>query len=393
MEKNQKGYLALVIIISLFVGALGGMSGAFFVAPYLETKPWGQQFLKTNINEPPAKNEDEIVTDVVKKTFMSVVSVVAEKAVTADATGPEADNIDPNDIQKETVKEKISGGTGFVIDTNGLILTNKHVVEDRAADYSVVFNDGKSYPAQVPARDAVSDLAVLKIEVTNLPVLPIGDSDKISIGETVIAIGNALSEYNNTVTKGIVSGINRNIVAGGMDSTAHVIEGAIQTDTAINSGNSGGPLINLRGEVIGINTAVNFNGVALGFAIPSNQLKSVVASIKQFGKIVRPWLGVRYLQINEYLAEKENLKYTNGAYITQGEEKDPAIVADSPAAKAGLADKDIIFEVNGVKLDQDHSLVNQIARYKPGDEVTLKIFHQGEEKMIKVVLEERKAEE
>ncbi|NQT49403.1 trypsin-like peptidase domain-containing protein, partial [Candidatus Kuenenbacteria bacterium] len=280
--------------------------------------------------------------------------------------------------------------TGFVIDADGLILTNKHVVADDKAEYSVIFNDGTKYTAEVLGRDTINDIAILKIQANDLPVVELGDSDQLEIGQTVIAIGNALSEYTNTVTKGVVSGINRSLVAGDGIGGSEYIEGAIQTDAAINPGNSGGPLLNLAGQVIGINTAVNWQGQSIGFAISINQAKTVIESVKEFGKIVRPWLGVRYIHLNSEIAEKNNIKYDYGALIVKGETvNDLAVVIDSPAFKAGLVENDIILQVNEQKLDQDRTLVNELIKFKPGDEVELKVYHAGEEQTVKVVLEER----
>jgi serine protease Do len=288
-----------------------------------------------------------------------------------------------------TTKREVGGGTGFIFDESGLILTNRHVVSDLNAEYSVILNDGEQYEATVLGRDTVQDIAVLKIDVLGLQTVSLGDSDNLQIGQTVIAIGNTLSEYRNTVTRGVVSGIDRSIIAGG-GGDSELIEEAIQTDAAINPGNSGGPLLNLAGEVVGINTAVNFQGQSIGFAIPVNNAKTVVESVLEYGKIVRPWLGVRYVQLDKQIAENNELDYDYGALIVQGQSRaDLAIVPDSPADEAGLEENDIILEVNQVKLDDSTSLVKEINKFKPGDEVELLVFQEDKEIIIKVTLTER----
>lgn len=407
MEKKEwRGLISTIIIISLVVGAIGGTFGSFFLKPYLEKTQWGKNFLSAPENLAGDKKEetskiykvaeDSTTVEVVKKASVSVVSVVVSKELDMyNMTGPDVfDFMNPENSQPNNGGRKlqqIGGGTGFVIDADGLILTNRHVVEDDTAAYTVVFNDGKKYSAKIIARDTVNDFAVLKVEANNLPVAQLGDSDQLQIGQTVIAIGNSLGEYGNSVTRGVVSGINRKIVAGGNGSGSEVLEEAIQTDAAINPGNSGGPLLNLMGQVIGINTAVNWQGRSIGFAIPINQAKSAIESVKTFGKIIRPWIGVRYLEVNEDLAQKNNLKYNYGAILLKGaSDKEPAVMPDSPAARVGLQERDIILAVNGQKLDSEHSLLREVNKYKPGDEIELKIFHKDAEKTIKVKLEERK---
>jgi len=287
-------------------------------------------------------------------------------------------------------KQQIGGGTGFIISSDGMILTNKHVVNDSEAEYTVLMNDGKKYDAKVLATDPVLDVAVVKIEAKDVPVVELGDSDLLKIGQTVIAIGNALGEFRNTVTKGVISGIGRTITAGGL-SGAETIERAIQTDAAINPGNSGGPLIDLSGRVVGINTAVSREGQLIGFALPINEAKRVVESVKKYGKIVRPFLGVRYVLLNEEIAKANNLDVDYGALVSRGEERtDLAVLPGSPADKAGLVENDIILELNGIKINNDNSLASLIAKYAPGDKVKLKILHRGDEKTVEVTLAEYK---
>lgn len=293
--------------------------------------------------------------------------------------------------QKGTKKQEIGGGSGFVISSDGMIVTNKHVISDEKAEYTVLTNDGEKYDAKILARDSIRDFAVLKISAKNLPVIKLGDSDTIKLGQTAIAIGNALGEFRNTVSVGIVSGLSRDITASGAGIIER-IEGLIQTDAAINQGNSGGPLLNLKGEVIGINVAMVSGAQNIGFAIPVNQVKKSIESVKKTGRIVVPYIGVRYLMITREMAEKEKLSIENGA-IVRGSEDGPGVIKDSPAYKAGIRAEDIILELNGEKITSDKSLATLIQKYSVGDEVVLKILRDDKEIEIKVKLEERKINE
>ena len=256
-------------------------------------------------------------------------------------------------------------------------------------------SSGKTYQAEIVDRDTIQDLAVVKIkketgEQIEFSILPLGSSEGVMIGQTVIAIGNTLGEFRNTVSRGIVSGINRTLTAGGFGLSSELIEGALQTDAAISSGNSGGPLLNLKGEVIGVNTAVSSQGENIGFALPIDQVKLVLESIKEYGKIVRPFLGVRYILLNPEVAKKNNMDIEEGALIVRGDgREDLAVVPGSSADKAGLRENDIILEVDGIAVREGQSLQNLIARHKPGDTVNLKIYRAGKTIDKKVILENR----
>jgi len=287
-------------------------------------------------------------------------------------------------------KQKIGGGTGFIISSDGLIITNKHVVADTAADYSVVLADGSTHNAVVVGRDPLNDLAFLKIDGQNLPIVELGDSDNLQIGQTVIAIGFSLGEYSNTVTKGIVSGIGRTIEAGDrFGGQTEKLEDVIQTAAAINPGNSGGPLINLQGQVVGINTAINSQGQLIGFAIPINNAKQVIQVVRKNGKIIRPYIGVRYILLTEQIAKQNNLNYSRGALILRGNRQgELAVAPGSPADQAGLTENDIILEINGIVINPDHSLTSEIAKYQAGTVVNLKVVHDGAEKNLNLELAE-----
>jgi serine protease Do len=284
-----------------------------------------------------------------------------------------------------------------------MVLTNKHVVLDEEADYTIFTTDGRKFPAKVLAKDPLQDLAILKIEKEKIvdsdgefqlkpfSVVKLGDSSGLQIGQTIIAIGNALGEFRNTVSVGVISGLGRTITASG-GGFVETIEDVIQTDAAINKGNSGGPLLNLKGEVIGINTATVLGAQSIGFAIPVNKAKRDIEQVKTLGKIVYPFLGVYYVLITENLAEEFDLPVDYGAWIGRnaaGEYTTEAIFSDSAAEKSGIERDDIILEFGGEKITPDNSLAKFIQKYNPGDKVALKILQEGEEKTIEVILGER----
>lgn len=277
--------------------------------------------------------------------------------------------------ERGTELREVGSGTGFIISEDGLILTNKHVVADTEASYTVFTNDGKKYDAKVLARDPVQDLAIVKIEARNLPTVILGDSDRVELGQTAIAIGNALGEFRNTVSVGVISGLARNVTASsGRD--VEQIRGVIQTDAAINPGNSGGPLLNLRGEVIGINTAVASGAQNIGFAIPVNKAKKDIQSVKAGKGIEVAYLGVRYLPITPAIKEKQKLPVDYGALV-RGTDEGPPVEPDSPAARAGVRGEDIILAVNGKKITKDIALADIIAEFRVGETVTLRVMRGG----------------
>ncbi|MCX6702522.1 MAG: trypsin-like peptidase domain-containing protein [Candidatus Wolfebacteria bacterium] len=289
--------------------------------------------------------------------------------------------------QKGTQLQEVGGGSGFIISSDGLIVTNKHVVSDVAAKYTVLTNDGKKYNAEVVARDPSGDVAVVKISASNLPVLELGDSAGLKLGQTVIGIGNALGEFRNTVSVGVVSGLARNITASG-GGVSENIGGLIQTDAAINPGNSGGPLLNLKGEVIGIDTAMVSGAENIGFAIPINQVKRAIDSVRKTGKIITPYLGVRYTMIDDALAADKKLGVSEGALIEKSD-SGAGVVKDSPAMKAGIKEGDIVEEVGGEKVTQANPLSLILQKYVVGDVIVLKILRNGKELSLNVTLEER----
>ena len=405
MDKQNKKLFFITLICSIvFSSIVAGAVG--FWAGSLSQKTDELDLLQDrNIIK---VNEESDIVSVVEKVSPAVVSIIITKNLPKIEEyyfnpfgnddffnrffGDDFFNFGiPQYRQNGTKEQEIGGGTGFIITSDGYIVTNKHVVADEEAEYTVMMNDESKYDAEVVARDPTTDFAVLKIEGKDFPTIELGDSDEIKVGQTVIAIGNALGEFRNTVSVGVISGLSRSITASSFGFGSENLVGVIQTDASINHGNSGGPLLNLAGQVIGINTAIAQDAQNIGFAIPINEVKNSIESVKEYGKIIKPWLGVRYIMINKSIAESNKLDVDYGALIIRGEEKtDLAVIPGSPADKAGLVENDIILEVNGEKIDQDYPLMKAIAKFKPGDEITLKVLHKGEEKEVKVRLEELK---
>jgi serine protease Do len=349
-------------------------------------------------------SEEKNIIDSVKKISPSVVSVVISKHLPKAKRmmlspfgqfelPPPAPKQDGNEIKEQSVQ--IGGGSGFTVYSNNnhsLILTNKHVVHDRDAEYTVLIDD-KEYKAEVISTDPLNDIAILKIQTGSLPMVKLGNSSKIQIGQTVIAIGTALGMFTNTVSKGIVSGLSRRIAASlGAGEETEVLRGAIQTDVAINQGNSGGPLINTDGEVIGINTAIIFGAQNIGFALPINWAKRDMEDILKYGKIERPYLGLRYMMLNKKIKEQYDLGAEAGALvITDHLPNSQAVVKGSPADKAGIKENDLIMTINGKQLDEKMELADLIQEFKIGDEIEMTLLRNGGETVkTKVKLEEMK---
>ena len=353
----------------------------------------------------PAIDYEKAVVDAVKKASPAVVSITVSKNVPIIENCPSNPFSDlPPEFQKffgdqfpqfsapcakgGTKLQEVGGGSGFIISPDGLILTNKHVAGDSSASYTVFTNDGKKYDAKVIAKDPSQDLAVIKIIASDLPTVALGDSDAVELGQTAIAIGNALGEFRNTVSVGVISGLARNVTASGPGVGAETIEGVIQTDAAINPGNSGGPLLNLRGEVIGINTAIAAGAQNIGFAIPINGAKRDINSVKQTGEIQVPFLGIRYLMVTPDVQKKQKLSVDYGALV-RGSDDGPAVTPGSPADKAGIVAEDIILELNGKKIDKDYSLGSAISRHNVGDSVAVKIRRGEKEFTLSIILAKR----
>jgi len=276
--------------------------------------------------------------------------------------------------------------SGFFVSSDGYLLTNRHVVEDEEASYEVVWKHHHYIP-QILARDEMTDLAILKIDGKDFPYLSLGDSSKLKLGQTVIAIGNALSEFENTVSRGIISGLSRHVQTDNEEQNRD-FSGLIQTDAAINPGNSGGPLINLFGQVIGVNTAVVLGVENIGFAIPINQAKVILKDIKQYGKINHPNLGVRYLLIDNELQKEHQLPFNYGAFVIyETPPSQKGVIPGGAAERIGLKEGDIILEIDGKKINKDYNLADVLKEHQLGEKIKIIYWHQNETKQGEIRLD------
>lgn len=368
-------FIVLFLILSFIMGLAGGVGSLLVLSSNKDLKEkLGINLQNLNISKTTTEKmvleESSSIIDSTKKVAPSVVSIVITTNVT-DIFG--------------RVSEQQGAGTGFIFTNDGYILTNKHVASELNASYTVFTADGKKYDAKAVAQDPSNDLAIIKIEATGLPVVDLGDSDKLQVGQWVIAIGNALGQLQNTVTVGVVSARERQLTAGGYGDQTERLENLIQTDAAINSGNSGGPLVNMKGQVVGINTAVANGAQSIGFAIPINSAKTAIQSFQKDGKIVRPQLGVRYAMVDSELASVYKLPVDYGAMIN-GTQNAPGVIPGGPAAKAGLENGDIITALNDERIDQNNPLGSMIQKYNPGDEVEITYLRGKAEHKAKATL-------
>jgi serine protease Do len=370
----MKKYLSL----SLIIFTLGIISGVFLINTN-----------KINvIADDLVLDEQELTIRAINRVIPSVVSI---EVFDYDDTL----EFDLDTGVQKIIKDRESKGrgTGFIISSDGYVLTNKHVLalaSEESGDYQITLNSGKQYYAQFIGVDPMKDLAVLKIFDKDLPYVEFSDSRELEIGTTVIAIGNSLGRYQNSATKGIVSGLGRFIMAtDNKTGLSASLDNVIQTDAEINLGNSGGPLINLKGEVVGINVAIDESGSSIGFTIPINDAKPIVRSIRESGKISRPRLGVYYTMIDPVIAEKNNLPRTSGAWISRGDdekyEATEIVLPGSAAEKAGILPGDIIFEINAISLDGKNTLAEIAQQYRAGDKIGLKI-QRGDKILIKELI-------
>ncbi len=335
------------------------------------------------------------IIDIAKKACPAVITIVALKdlpKVDSFSTFPfgEKEYIMPNIKNGEMELQKIGGGSAFIISSDGYVLTSKHVVEDRDAKYGVILEPNERYSARVLARDPVNDIAILKIEEKDLPYLDLGDSDDIKLGESVVAIGNPLGEFHDTLSAGIISGLSRYIKAeSNFSNNTESLRGLIQTDAAINPGNSGGPLLNMDSEVIGINTASIAGAQNMGFAIPINYAKKDLEEVKKYGRIKVPYLGIKYLIINKEMAEKNNLPVSSGALIIRERFGEPAVKKDSPASKANLKEFDIILSLGKEEITSDNPVSRIIKKKEIGKEIEAIILREKKKIKVKLKLEEK----
>ena len=374
--------IVIGIAASAVVGALSGAVTSLFIGDIVSPDQFfnpqatvlSEQAMQSKIVE--LIEEESATIAVVERVTPAVVSIVVKKERgQTRSSNPYYNSFFYSSLTEEEAAElvEVSSGTGFFVTEDGYLLTNRHVVDESDAQFFVVTNEGEELPAELIDIDPFQDIAILRAQGSNFATVSLGDSEQIRIGQTVIAIGNTLSEFRNTVTKGVISGIDRRVTAGDAFS-AEVIEQAIQTDAAINPGNSGGPLINLLGEVIAINTAVSYEGESVAFAIPINEAKRAINDVQEYGRIIRPWLGVRYVLVQPD-GDTGGIDYEVGALIVEGGQPgESGVFEGSPADLAGLKENDVIISIDGAYLSQDAALSEVIAKYHPEDVVTVGII-------------------
>jgi len=408
-NKTLQSVGLLVIIVVALLFASGNISvekmRGYYNSVFKNVESNIQQVLE---NQKPAQeyvsniSYEQAIIDAVKIASPSVVSIIISKNLPVyeqQFINPFGDipgfgfpfNFQvPEYVQKGTELKEVGAGSGFIVTNDGLVVTNKHVVFDKNAEYTVLTNEGKKYSAKVVALDPVQDLAIIKIQSSNsFPSIVLGDSNGIQIGQGAIAIGNALGQFSNTVSVGIISGLGRTILASGSQGFSETLENIIQTDAAINQGNSGGPLINLKGEVIGVNTATAAGAQTIGFAIPINIAKKDIGQIVATNKITYPFLGVRYVLVDDEVKKEHNLSVDYGAIVLKGENGEVPVTKDSAADKAGIKEKDVLLEFNQEKITKNDSLTEIISKYNPGDTINLKMLRGDAEMTLQVTLGER----
>lgn len=367
-QKRQQNRLLIVSILLFFVLLLG-LSVADRM--WRESRPvTPRSTIRDDGNKIVTQQETDI-SSVVSKVSPSVVSITTQS-------------------QMQTffgIAEQEGAGTGIVVSEDGYVMTNKHVV-DGAKTVGVVLSDGTSHDnVEVVGRDPLNDIAFLKIpDVTDLTPAELGDSSSIRVGQQVVAIGNSLGQYQNTVTSGIISGKGRPIAASSRGGSVESLTDLLQTDAAINPGNSGGPLLNMSGQVIGINTAVATEAQGIGFAIPVNAVKGMLSGVLETGRVQRAFLGVSYILITPEVARHYDLPVNSGAYVDR-EGNSSAVASGGPADEAGVKDKDIITKINGVEVGSSGSLSTLIGEYSSGDTVELTILRGDEEQTLKATLD------
>ncbi len=389
IRKRILGFILLVVLIS----GLSGYGGAWLLTHHNQS---GLVVSSLNGQKKIITSQSQLISQIAKTVGPSVVSVNVNITSSSGQSGASLFGF------SQPIQEQ-AAGTGIIISADGLIVTNRHVVPAGTTSVSITLSDGtelKNVSVLGRTNDGDSlDVAFLKVNDTHshkLTPATIGDSSTVQVGDNVVAIGNALGQFQNTVTSGIISGYGRSVQAGqdngsGSISAASAIENLedlFQTDAAINEGNSGGPLVNLNGQVIGINTAIAGGSAQnIGFAIPINDVRGLIDQVLKTGKFARPYLGVRYIPLTADVANQFKLSVQNGAFIAPGSDPStPSVVPGSPADKAGLKTNDIITALNNKNIDQNHSLTSLLDQHQPGDKVTLTIIRSGKTEHVDVTL-------
>lgn len=335
----------VLVALSLAAAVAGASSGVAQKINFLSAKPQGK-----------ALNDEQQGILAVRAAKASVVSITGISSI-------------PVSGQVALVASLPSiNGTGFVISADGYIVSNSHVVQDVNYSYTVMLADGREYDAKIVGLDKYDDVALIKIEAGNLPAATLGDSDALEAGQTVFAIGNALGKYNFTVTKGVVSGLGRQVETD--STTMPRLRNLIQTDASINPGNSGGPLIDSSGQVVGVNTVMDRAGESLGFAVPINVVKQAVDQFRTYGKVYRPWLGVEFTTITKPLQVMQNLPLGEGAWIR-------VVKKDGPAEAAGLQVGDIVTKINGQVLNSAKELDQVVSQFTSGQQILVTYYRKG----------------
>lgn len=370
----DRKFLPTLIAVGIVSAFFGAVLGVFLI---LDFPVWGKNLslpFFSNLSSSVSKglqtrvvvDEQSAVINVVEQASPAVVSIVTKSVDFDPLRGP--------------VNSEQGIGTGFIVKGSGVILTNNHVVSDEAVDYLVVTKDKKTYPVVKIFRDASNDIAILTLNASNLPTVDLGDSSKLKVGQKVVAIGNALGRFDNTVTTGVVSGIGRGVTASDPFSAgSETLENVIQTDAALNPGNSGGPLLDLSGKVIGINFAVTQGAQNIGFVIPINIAKPILDGFLKEGRIVKAFLGVGYRMIDTSIGQLSNLP--PGAFVQ-------TVVKGSPAEKAGLKAGDIITKINNDAINSDNPLSREINGKKVGDSINITVNRDGQTLNFSATLEE-----
>lgn len=374
--------IALLIALAGLSGLAGAVLGGLAVYQAVKIEALRNAPIAAPAEAPlpalaqPSGSLLEVDTSEVETRVVETVRLVSPSVVTV------AGSLPGQGFGFDQFGTRLASGSGVFISSDGHILTNNHVIESMQ-EASVVFYDGEVHEAEVIGVDPFTDLAVIKVAAAPPAFAVLGDSNQLNPGETVIAIGSPLGDFKNTVTVGVISATGRSVDTG----QGYQVEDLIQTDAAINQGNSGGPLINLKGEVIGINTLViRGNGISaaaegLGFAIPANTARNVVEQILQKGYVARPYLGLRWQPITPEIAAIYNLPSPWGAYVT-------SVVPGSPAENGGIQDGDIITKIGDTAIDADHSYINLLFKSQPGEQLTIEILRDGQIIPVQVVLGE-----